>query len=88
MQLKRVTPFRVAAILFMSYQLVRFIRDTSNFTSTGGSSWGGVAIIASLFWGAVLWLIDVLMRRSIQDGRIIWGIQLLLLLAMYLFLDW
>ncbi len=45
-------------------------------------------MIAVLFWGMVLWLVDVLMRRSIDDGRITWLIQLALILAMYLFLDW
>lgn len=85
--LKRITPFRIAIVLFVGYQLVTFITEPSNFTSIGGSAWGGVAIIAALFWGVVLWLFDVLMRRSIHDGRINWLIQLPLILAMYLFLD-
>lgn len=88
MWLKPITPFRVAAVLFVGYQLITFITEPSNFTSTGGNAWGGIAIIAVLFWGMVLWLIDVLMRRSIDDGRITWLIQSLMILAMYLFVDW
>ena len=88
MWLKRFTPFRVAAVLFVGYQLITFITEPSNFTSTGGGAWGGVAIVAAFFWGVVLWLVDVLMRRSIHDGRITWLIQSSLMLAMYLFLDW
>lgn len=88
MWLKRITPFRIAVGLFVGYQLVTFITEPSNFTRTGGSAWGVVAIIAALFWGVVLWLVDVLMRRSIHDWRMVWGIQLLAILAGYLFLDW
>ena len=88
MWLKRITPFRIAVVLLVGYQLIAFITEPSNFTSTGGSAWGGVAIIAALFWGVVLWFVDVLMRRSMHDGRITWLIQSLLILAIYLFLDW
>jgi hypothetical protein len=80
--LNRITPFRVATVLFVGYQLITFITEPSNFTSTGGSAWGGVAIVAALFWGVVLWLVDVLMRRSIHDERITWLIQSPLILAM------
>ncbi len=85
---RRFTPLRVAIVLFVGYQLVTFASTPSNFNGSGGSAWGGVAMIAVLFWGMVLWLVDVLMRRSIDDGRITWLIQLALILAMYLFLDW
>jgi hypothetical protein len=40
------------------------------------------------FWGAVLWFADTLMRKLIPDFRVVIGIELLVLLAMYLFLDW
>jgi hypothetical protein len=88
MWLKRITPFRIGVVLFVGYQLVGFISTPSNFTTTGGSAWSGVAMIAILFWGIVFWLVDIVMRRFIHDARIIWGIQLLAILAMYLFLDW
>ncbi|MBK6342581.1 MAG: hypothetical protein IPF41_08345 [Flavobacteriales bacterium] len=86
--LKRITPFRIAVTMFIGYQLIVFLGERSNFTSSGGSAWGGVALIAILFWGIVFWLVDIVMRRFIHDVRLIWGIQLLAILAMYLFLDW
>ncbi|MBS1568597.1 MAG: hypothetical protein JST45_04060 [Bacteroidetes bacterium] len=85
--LKRLTPFRVAVILFLGYQLVLFFNTPSNFNGGGGSAWGGVALIAMLFWGTVLWLVDLLMRKLIKDHWIVFVIQLLALLAMFLFLD-
>ncbi len=88
MWLKRITPFRIAVVLLVGYQLIAFITEPSNFTSTGGSAWGGVAIIAALFWGVVFWLVDVLMRKLIARTEVIWVIQALVLLAMYLFIDW
>lgn len=82
MWLKRVTPFRIAVIIFIGYQLIVFLGEPSNFSGSGGSAWGGVALIAILFWSIVLWLVDIVMRRHINDARIIWGIQLLAILAM------
>jgi hypothetical protein len=88
MWLKRLTPFRIAVTMFIGYQLIVFIGEPSNFSGSGGSAWGGVALIAILSWGIVFWSVDVMMRRYINDARLIWGIQLLVILAMYLFLDW
>lgn len=88
MWLKRFTPFRIAIVLFVGYQLVSFIGEPSNFSGSGGGAWGGVAMITILFWGLVFWLADILMRRFISDGRILWAIQLLAIIAMYVFLDW
>lgn len=88
MWLKRLTPFRIAVVSFLGYQLIVFISTPSNFSNSGGSAWGGVAMIALLFWGVVFWLVDVLMRRFIRDWRIVWATQLLLIAAMYVFLDW
>lgn len=45
-------------------------------------------MIALLFWGLVFWLVDLLMRKFIKDHWLVVGMQLLALLAMYLFLDW
>jgi hypothetical protein len=86
--LKGLTPFRVAVILFLGYQLVQFFATSSNVHGGGGSAWGGVAVIALLFWGLVFWLVDLLMRKFIKDHWLVVGMQLLALLAMYLFLDW
>ena len=88
MWLKRITPFRITVTMFIGYQLIVFLGEPSNFSSSGGNAWGGVALIAILFWGIVFWLVDIVMRRYIHDARLIWGIQLLAILAMYLFLDW
>jgi len=88
MWLKRFTPFRIAIVLFVGYQLVSFIGEPSNFSGSGVGAWGGVAMIAILFWGLVFWLADIIMRRFISDGRILWTIQLLVIIAMYVFLDW
>lgn len=88
MWLNRATPFMIAVLLFIGYQLIMFLSEPSYFSGSGGSAWGGVTMIAILFWGLVIFLADLVMRRSIKDGRIIWGIQLLAILTMYLFLDW
>jgi len=88
MSLKRFTPFRIAVALFIGYNLIVVLGEPSNFSGSGGSAWGGVAMIAILFWGLVFWLVDIVMRQFIQDARLIWGIQLLTIVAMYLFLDW
>jgi hypothetical protein len=85
---KRLTPFRVAVVLYLGYQFVGFFTTPSNFNGGGGTAWGGVAMIALAFWGAVLWFADMLMRKLIPDFRVVIGIELLVLLAMYLFLDW
>ena len=81
------TPFRLAAVLSVIAILVLGVGG--GFRNTGGgSAWGGVAFIALLFFGIVFWLVDLLMRHLIPDKRIIWVIQLPVLLAMYLFVDW
>jgi hypothetical protein len=67
---------------------VQFFATSSNVHGGGGSAWGGVAVIALLFWGLVFWLVDLLMRKFIKDHWLVVGMQLLALLAMYLFLDW
>ena len=85
---KRLTPFRIAIVLFLGYQIVGFISTPSNFSTVGGSAWGSVAMITLLFWGALFWLADFLMRRSIKDWRIVWAVELFVIAAMYLFLDW
>jgi len=86
--LKRFTPFRMAVVLFLGYQLVLFFSTPTNLNGSGGSAWGGVAMIALFFWGTVLWLVDMLMRKLIKEYWIVFVIQLLALLAMFLFLDW
>jgi hypothetical protein len=85
---KRLSPFRVAVVLYLGYQLFVFITTPSNFSSGGGNAWGGVAVIALLFWAAVLWLGDMLFRKLVSDIRVLVVIELLVLLAMYVFLDW
>lgn len=86
--LKRLTPFRVAVVLFLGYELVLFFTTPSNFHSGGGNAWGVVGVVTLLFWGIVFWLADILMRKLIKDHWNVFVIQLLSLLVMYLFLDW
>ena len=85
---RRLTPFRIAVILFVGYQLVLFATTSSNFSGSGGSAWGYVAVMAVLFWGVIFWLVDILMQRIISRIEVIWVIQAVALLTLYLSLDW
>jgi hypothetical protein len=86
--LREFTPFRIAVVVYLAYQSFVFLTTSSNFKSGGGSAWGGVTIIALIAGGVLIWIIDLLIRHFITDRWLIWTIQLLVLLAMYLFLDW
>jgi len=50
--------------------------------------WGTLAILSMLFWAGISLLIDLLMRLIIKDRGLLNVVQALVVLAMYLFLDW
>lgn len=75
-------------VVYFGYSLFGFLTTPSNFNDGGGTAWGGLAMIALLFWGVLFWLVDVAMRKLIPRTEVIWTIQSLVLLAMYLFLHW
>lgn len=84
---RSITPFRVAAILLIVALLVLGLQGAFLYGS-GGSAWGGVAVIVAVFFMVVLWLLDALMRPIISDWRITWVIQLGTIAAMYFILVW
>lgn len=81
--LKWFTPFRALAVSLVIASMGS-IGDL--FGGPGGSAWGGVAFIVFVATAIMLWLVDVLLRQFISDHRIIWVVELLALLAMYLLL--
>jgi hypothetical protein len=87
--LQRLTPFRTAVILLLGAALVSglmeaFTPSMGRGGGAGGSAWGGVAIISMFLLCAFVWLVDVLMRQLITDFRIIWLLQLIGLLGLWL----
>ncbi|MEZ4739686.1 MAG: hypothetical protein R2818_10145 [Flavobacteriales bacterium] len=90
--MKRITPFRAAVILFLGYWVVYGLIEAFTPTMTqrgggGGDAWGGVAFVFFAFATALLLGADYVLRKLIDNYRIVFIVELVVLGLVHLYVQ-
>lgn len=81
--LKHLSPFRIAVVLYLGFSFFQLLPVSSDLPNEGWRALFWAAVMSQFLWGAMLWLMDMIMRKFIKEHLALVGIQLLVLLAMY-----
>ncbi|MEZ4806280.1 MAG: hypothetical protein R2815_02240 [Flavobacteriales bacterium] len=83
---ENLSALRIFAALLVANALFHLFRDLEWVPDEEG--WGALAILSMMFWAGIALVVDLLMHLVMKDRGLLNMVQALVILALFLFLDW